>query len=310
MNPFDPSPSTARVVALYCFTRIDDPAALKAALDAFCADRRLLGTLLIAPEGVNGTLYGRNDDLQALIAWLNERHDMSRAEIKFSDAPSPPFRRLKIRVKREIVTLGRSDIDPVDGVGRYVDPADWNALIDDPETVVIDTRNTYETRLGSFEGALDPETERFGDLPEWLSANRASLEGKRIAMFCTGGIRCEKATALLRQEGLDDVHHLKGGILAYLEQVPAENSRWAGDCFVFDERVAVGHGLEVGDHSLCRACRMPLTANDRADPRHEEGIACIHCVGKRSDDDRARYAERHRQERLAAERGRRHLRRP
>jgi UPF0176 protein len=210
-------------------------------------------------------------------------------EIKFSAAETMPFHRMKVRLKREIVTMGEPDIDPLAGVGHYVAPKDWNTLIDDPETIVIDTRN----------------------FPAWFRARRAQFErdGKspRIAMFCTGGIRCEKSTAFLRAEGIDDVHHLRGGILAYLEHVPAKESRWQGECFVFDERVSVGHGLVPGPHSLCRACRMPLGEAERASPHYSEGVSCPYCAEVRSDEDRARYAERQRQEELAARRGTEHV---
>ena len=218
-----------------------------------------------------------------------------------------PFHRLKVRLKREIVTMGVADIDPLTEVGTYVAPADWNALVDDPGTVVIDTRNDYEVAVGSFAGAVDPGTASFRDFPAWFDAHRDELAGKRVAMFCTGGIRCEKATAFLRREGVDDVFHLDGGILRYLEEMPAADSRWQGECFVFDERVAVGHGLTPGSHTLCRACRMPVSEADRASPLFAEGVSCPRCHDARDDTQRAGYAERHRQALLAEARGEVHV---
>ncbi|MCX7304826.1 MAG: rhodanese-related sulfurtransferase, partial [Hyphomicrobiales bacterium] len=238
-----------------------------------------------------------------LVAHLDAMPEFAGLDVKYSQAGAMPFHRMKVRLKQEIVTMGVPDIDPLKGTGAYVDPADWNALIADPGTVVIDTRNDYEVRLGTFAGAIDPETSSFRDFPEWVARHRGELEGKKVAMFCTGGIRCEKATAYVRSLGIDDVFHLKGGILKYLEDVPAEQSLWQGECFVFDERVSVGHGLQVGDAGLCRACRSPVAAADRLSPKFREGISCERCHDGRTDEDRARYAERHRQVELAAARG-------
>jgi len=215
--------------------------------------------------------------------------------------------RMKVRVKREIVTMGVPDLDPLDA-GDYVAPAEWNALIEQPGTLLIDTRNDYEVKIGTFTGAVDPATASFRDFPAWVAAHREEIAGaERVAMFCTGGIRCEKSTALLKAAGIAEVHHLKGGILAYLEQVPSAESRWEGECFVFDERVAIGHGLAQGSHSLCRACRMPVSPADRASPLYREGIACPACHDARDEQQRAGYAERHRQVRLAEARGTTHV---
>jgi UPF0176 protein len=218
---------------------------------------------------------------------------------------------MKVRLKKEIVTMGQPDLDPLAGVGTYVAPQDWNALISDPATILIDTRNDYEVAIGTFAGAEDPGTKSFSEFPEWFRARRAELEaaGKtpRIAMFCTGGIRCEKSTAFAKAEGVEEVFHLKGGILNYLEHVPEEESLWRGECFVFDERVSVGHGLAVGNHELCRACRMPLTEDDRTSPEFERGVSCPHCHAARTDEQRARYAERQRQEAFAEARGESHV---
>ena len=203
--------------------------------------------------------------------------------------------------------MGVEALDPLADAGAYVEPAAWNALIADPDTLVVDTRNDYEVALGSFKNAVDPNTANFREFPLWVERNRAALEGRKVAMYCTGGIRCEKATAYVRSLGIAEVYHLKGGILKYLETVPENESLWQGECFVFDERVSVAHGLAEGEAQLCRACRRPLTAQDRRSPHYLEGISCAGCHDSRSDADRARYAERHRQMRLAEKRGSRHL---
>jgi len=295
-----------RVAALYRFLRIAEPAALRADLAPFCCGQGIKGTLLIAPEGINGTVAGSDGAIEALVERLGT-HGLTDLEIKFSRASSMPFHRLKVRLKAEIVTMGRPGIDPLLSVGTYVDPSDWNALIANPDTIVIDTRNDYEVAIGTFQGAVDPATKSFREFPGWAEANREMFEGRKVAMFCTGGIRCEKATAFVRSLGLEDVFHLKGGILKYLEEVPASGSLWEGECFVFDERVSVGHGLQEGEAELCRACRMPLTAADRASPLYEPGISCPHCHDARSEEDRARYAERQRQVELAERRGEEHI---
>lgn len=298
-----------RIAALYRFAPFEDPQALQAPLLDLCNARGVKGTLLLATEGINGTIAGAPDAIDAVLAHIRTLPGCADLDVKFSDAPSMPFHRMKVRLKREIVTMGVEGIDPTRAVGSYVAPADWNALIDDPDTVVIDTRNDYEVRVGSFAGALDPQTQSFRDFPAWFRAHRDELleGGKRVAMFCTGGIRCEKSTAFLKAEGVEQVYHLEGGILRYLEEVPAADSRWQGECFVFDERVAVTHGLDLGSHILCRACRMPLSETDRASPLFEEGVACPHCHDARTDEQRAGYAERHRQARLAAARGEAHV---
>ncbi|BCA57443.1 oxygen-dependent tRNA uridine(34) hydroxylase TrhO [Sphingomonas sp. HMP6] len=300
-------PAPIHVAALYRFARFPDPAALRAPLLDLCAANGIKGTLLLAREGINGTIAGPVDGIAATIAHIRTLPDCADIAVKHSDAATMPFHRLKVRLKREIVTMGEPDIDPRSGVGTYVVPADWNALIDDPDTIVIDTRNAYEVKVGSFERAIDPRTAAFSDFPAWARAHRAELEGKKIAMFCTGGIRCEKSTAFLKAEGLSDVFHLQGGILKYLEEVPAEQSRWHGECFVFDERVSVGHGLAPGTHDLCRGCRMPVSPEDRGSPLFEEGVACPACAATSDAAKRAAAAERHRQVRLAAARGETHV---
>ena len=296
-----------RVAALYRFAAFDDPAAIRAALEARARALGIRGTLLVAGEGINGTIAGAPEAVDAMVATIRSLPGCAGLAPKYADAAAMPFHRLKVRLKREIVTLGVAGIDAARDAGTYVSPADWNALVDDPDTVVIDTRNGYEVAVGSFAGAIDPGTDAFRDFPAWVDEHRDELAGKRIAMFCTGGIRCEKATALMKAEGFDDVHHLDGGILRYLEEVPEGESRWRGECFVFDERVAVGHGLAPGSHVLCRGCRMPVSPEDRASPLYAEGVSCPRCHGSRDEVQRAGYAERHRQVRLAAERGGSHV---
>jgi UPF0176 protein len=238
------------VAALYKFAPLDDPAALRQPLLDLCQRHQLCGTLLVAREGINGTIAGEAQQLNAVIAQLRALPGCANLDVKYSAALERPFKRMKVRVKREIVTMKAPGIDPSRDVGTYIDPAAWNAVIDDPDTIVIDTRNAFEVGYGSFEGAIDPGTRSFGEFPDWWRAHADKFVGKRIAMFCTGGIRCEKSTAFLRAEGVRDVVHLKGGILSYLEQIPETDSRWHGGCFVFDERVSVGHGLiELGEHS-------------------------------------------------------------
>ncbi|ODP37327.1 rhodanese-related sulfurtransferase [Sphingomonas turrisvirgatae] len=295
-----------RVAALYQFTKFGDPAAIKAPLAALCCAEGVKGTLLLAREGINGTIAGSDAGIAAVLTHVRALPDCGAIEVKESRAATMPFHRMKVRLKREIVTMGQPDIDPLD-TGHYVAPQDWNALIADPDAVVIDTRNDYEVAIGTFAGAIDPGTKSFGDFPAWFQAHRDDLAGKKVAMFCTGGIRCEKSTAYLKAQGIDDVFHLKGGILAYLEQVPAEQSRWQGECFVFDERVSVGPGLTLGSYGLCRACRMPVGEAERKSPLFEEGVSCPACHASRTEAQRAGYRERHRQAMLAAARGEAHV---
>lgn len=238
------------VAALYKFAPFDEPARLRAPLLDLCRQQGVCGTLLLAGEGINGTIAGSDSAIARVIAHIRALPGCAELDVKYSAAATPPFGRMKVRLKREIVTLGIAGVDAAHGAGHYVQPVDWNDFLADPDTIVIDTRNAYEVAIGSFDGAIDPATRSFSEFPAWWQANRAAFEGKRIAMFCTGGIRCEKSTAFLRGEGVEDVYHLKGGILAYLEQVPADQSRWHGECFVFDERVSVGHGLVAGDWSV------------------------------------------------------------
>ncbi|HWU04471.1 MAG TPA: rhodanese-related sulfurtransferase [Novosphingobium sp.] len=273
-----------QVAALYQFAPFADPAALRGPLLALCAAQGIRGTLLLAAEGINGTIAGPAEGIDAVLAHIRALPGCAGLDVKFSTAAAMPFGRLKVRLKREIVTMGVDGIDPLASVGTYVAPADWNALIADPDTIVIDTRNHYEVLAGTFNRAIDPETRSFREFPAWFRRERARLlaprQGKapRVAMFCTGGIRCEKSTAFLKSEGVEEVFHLKGGILAYLEQVPAADSLWQGECFVFDERVALGHGLAAGSHVACAACGAPVGEEGQASALYVAGKACPACA--------------------------------
>jgi UPF0176 protein len=300
-----------RVAALYRFTTFEDPAGLRGPLAALCCSLGVKGTLLLAREGINGTIAGTPEAVDRVLDHIRALPGCQTLELKFADAETPPFHRMKVRVKREIVTLGAGDLDPAANAGTYVEPTAWNALIARDDVVVIDTRNAYEAAIGAFEGAIDPKTASFADFPAWFRAFRQTWDPAapppKVAMFCTGGIRCEKSTAFLKSEGVDEVFHLKGGILSYLESIPAEDSLWRGECFVFDERVAVGHGLAPGTHDLCRGCRRPVGPIDRASPRFVEGVACPACHDERDEAAKARYAERHRQAARARELGIAHV---
>jgi len=295
------------VAALYHFTRFQDPASLCAGLRGVCRGAGTTGSLLLAGEGINGTIAGSRTGIDTVLAHIRALPGCADLEWKQSRAATQPFRHMRVRLKREIVTMGQPDVDPRARVGHYVAPADWNALISAPDVAVIDTRNGYEVSIGTFEGAIDPDTSSFRDFPTWWRANKDRFHNKRIAMFCTGGIRCEKSTNYLLGQGVEDVFHLKGGILTYLEEIPQEQSLWRGACFVFDERVSVGHGLREGPHVLCRACRRPLAPADLNHADFEAGVSCAHCIGEYTDARRTRFRERQRQILLARSRGERHL---
>jgi UPF0176 protein len=295
------------VAALYHFTRLPDPDALRQPLLQLCDKVGVKGSLLLAREGINGTIAGTRTGIDAVLAHINALPGCAGFDWKESPAQTMPFGRMKVRLKSEIVTMGRPDVDPLAGTGHYVEPEDWNALISAPDVAVIDTRNDYEVAIGTFEGAVDPETKSFRDFPAWWEANRDRFHNKRIAMFCTGGIRCEKSTNYLLGQGIEDVYHLKGGILKYLETVPEDSSLWQGACFVFDQRVSVGHGLATGDHEMCHACRRPLEQGDKNYPSFEKGVSCHHCITEYSEERRVRFRERQRQVNLAAARGELHL---
>jgi UPF0176 protein len=297
--------------ALYKFHPLGDCAKLRGPLANLCCGLSVKGTLLLAPEGVNGTIAGSDAAIETVLDHIRELIGGTELEVKFSRARVQPFHRMKVRLKREIVTMGEPHIDPRASAGRYVPPAEWNDLIKQPGVIVIDTRNDYEVAVGTFPGAINPCTKSFREFPAWFQAERDRLLGQgvapKIAMFCTGGIRCEKSTAYLKSQGLDDVYHLQGGILKYLETVPQEESLWAGECFVFDQRATVAHGLAPGSYGLCHSCRRPVREADRASKLYEEGVSCPACHGERSDEHRASCRERHRQERLAAARGEAHI---
>ncbi|MEM9971342.1 MAG: rhodanese-related sulfurtransferase [Pseudomonadota bacterium] len=290
------------VAALYRFTPFDDPAALKPPLVDAARAHGVRGTLLLAYEGINGTIAAPPDGMAAMLRVIRALPGCAEIEVKESHAAEMPFSRMKVRLKREIVTLNQPQVDPNARVGTYVAPANWNALIAQDDVVVIDTRNDYETAIGTFEGAIDPATKSFGEFPDWWADNAARFAGKRVAMFCTGGIRCEKASSYLLGEGVEEVFHLQGGILKYLEQVPEAESRWRGDCYVFDGRVSVTHGLEQGAYTTCFACGRPLSPADLTVESYEEGVSCHRCKDEYSDADRARFRERQRQIALAKER--------
>ncbi|KKX30893.1 rhodanese-related sulfurtransferase [Rhizobium sp. LC145] len=295
------------VAALYHFARFSRCESFRAPLQEFCDQNGIKGTLLIAAEGINGTVAGSDEAIGGLIAFLHAQPEFAGLEHKESRASKMPFLRMKVRVKKEIVTMGVEDIDPNRIVGTYVEPKDWNALISDPETIVIDTRNDYETAIGIFKGAVDPQTKTFREFPDWVKNNTGLHNKPKIAMYCTGGIRCEKATAFMKEQGFDEVYHLKGGILKYLEEVPEEESLWEGACFVFDDRVSVEHGLKEGNHRLCHACRNPITAEEITSPYYEEGVSCSNCYHSRTEEDRLRYRQRQHQIALARKRGEKHL---
>ena len=291
------------VAALYHFARFSDPAALRGPLNDLCAQYGVRGSLLLAPEGVNGTIAGDRAGIDAVLAHLRALPGCAALEHKESLADTNPFGRMKVKLKREIVTMGLPDVDPLARVGSYVAPQDWNALIAADDVVLIDTRNDYEVGIGTFKGAIDPDISSFRDFPAWWQAHKAEFAGKRVAMFCTGGIRCEKSTNYLLGQGVNDVFHLKGGILKYLEDVPQSQSQWDGECYVFDGRVSVGHGLIPGDYDSCHACRRPISPADKQRPEYERGAACHHCLSEHSEADRDRFRERQRQLDLAAARG-------
>lgn len=293
--------------AFYKFVALNDFRALREPLLAFCESQKVKGTILLAEEGVNGTIAGAAENVRAVLAYLRRDARLADLEHKESYAKEMPFYRMKVKLKREIVTLGVPGVSPTKQVGKYLKPQEWNALLEDPDVVLIDTRNDYEVRIGTFKGAIDPNTKSFSELPKWVR-EQASLKSKpKVAMFCTGGIRCEKSTAFMLSEGFSEVYHLQGGILKYLEEVPKEQSRWEGECFVFDERVSVGHGLQVGNYELCRACREPVGDEERASPLFERGVSCPRCHGTRNDEEIANLRERQRQVELAKARNDSHI---
>jgi len=295
------------VAALYRFAALPDFEALKDPLYRLMIDHDVRGTLLLAKEGINGTIAGSRQGIDRIMDWLKSDPRFADLEAKESYVDTPPFYRTKVKLKKEIVTMGVEGIDPNDIVGTYVEPADWNALIADPEVLVLDTRNKYEVDIGSFENAINPETDSFRELPAYVEKHLDPVKHKKVAMFCTGGIRCEKSTAFLKQQGFSEVYHLKGGILKYLEEVPETESKWRGECFVFDNRVTVNHQLEKGQYDQCHACRRPITEDDKQSPHYKKGVSCHHCYQSHSVQQRQRYQERERQIELAKRRGEAHM---
>lgn len=279
-------------------------------IQTVCTEQHIFGTILLSKEGINGTIAGTSDNINFVMSWLKQKTPFSEAECKFSSHHHLPFHRLKIRIKKEIVTMGREDVRPSHKTGIYVEAKEWNKLISDPDVLLIDTRNTYEIAIGQFQGAVNPKTQSFRQFPAWaetLAKANSSKEKPKIAMYCTGGIRCEKSTALMQSLGFETVYHLKGGILQYLEDVPETDSLWAGECFVFDNRVAVDHQLKKGHYEMCYACKMPLSPDDTQNMHYQPGISCRHCYDMTTKTQRDKFAERARQMKLAKQRQTTHL---
>ncbi len=286
------------VAALYKFVSLPDYRELQAPLISFCQSQEIKGTILLAQEGINGTIAGYRQQIDAVLAFLRADSRFADLEHKESYTETPPFERMKVRLKKEIVTLGLPEINPNEKVGIYVEPEAWNDLISNPEVTVIDTRNDYEVTIGTFKGAENPQTQTFRDFPQYVKQHLDPSKQKKVALFCTGGIRCEKASSYLISQGFEEVYHLKGGILKYLEAVPPEESLWEGECFVFDERVAVDHGLEIGSHELCFCCGHPISDADKSSPKYKEGISCSECFDSLTEEKRLRQQEKWKQYQL------------
>lgn len=311
MNMDKNKPNEYCVAALYRFISLPEFELLKPALLECMQENNICGTLLLAVEGINGTVAGTEQDIDALLDWLRTdeiwQGRLTATEVKKSWTDERPFHRCKVKLKKEIVTMGVEGIDPNEVVGTYIDPKDWNDLISDPDVVTIDTRNDYEVKIGQFKGAIDPNTKTFREFPDYAQRELDPQKNKKVAMYCTGGIRCEKSTAYMKSLGFEEVYHLKGGILKYLEEVPKEESLWEGECFVFDERVAVDHDLQPGHYVQCHACRMPLDAEDLKSEHYVPGESCGYCHDQVTPEQRERFREREKQIRLAAERGESHI---
>lgn len=295
------------IAALYHFTDLPDYRALKSPLLQLCEAQGLKGSILLAAEGINGTVSGTRNGIDALLAWLGRDTRFNGISIKESWDTEQPFYRMKVKLKKEIVTLGVDGVSPLARVGTYVAPEQWNALISDPEVLVIDTRNHYEVAVGRFRGALDPATGSFTEFPEYVERHLDPKKHKKIAMYCTGGIRCEKATSYMLDAGFDEVYHLQGGILKYLETIPKEESLWEGECFVFDNRVTVDHRLAPGSYDQCHGCRNPISEEDKRSPQYLKGVSCPHCHDRLSPEQKAAFSERQRQVELAKARGTSHI---
>lgn len=299
--------ASTQVAALYRFVRLEDYENLRDPLLEFCEARGIRGTLLLADEGINGTIAGTQQAISELLAYLRRDDRLADLDCKFSYNTDRPFLRMKVKLKKEIVTMGRPGIDPNQCVGRYASPEEWNALVDDPDCLVIDTRNNYEVEIGTFKGAINPNTTSFREFPEWVEENLDPNKHKKVAMFCTGGIRCEKSTSLLVSMGFEDVWHLQGGILNYLENTPVEQTRWDGECFVFDSRVSVDHHLQKGSYDQCYACRFPIDDAHKASELYVPGVSCPRCHNAHSEQQKQRFKERQKQISLAKARGEAHI---
>lgn len=294
--------------ALYKFVEFNDFEAFRQPLYNCMVNNDVKGTLLLAREGINGTICGTREGIDNVLNFIRQREALADIEHKESPSDTQAFYRTKVKLKKEIVTMGIDWVDPKNVVGTYVDPKDWNDLIRDPEVLLIDTRNDYEYAVGTFEGAINPKTDTFREFPQYVKDHLDPDKHKKVAMFCTGGIRCEKSTAYLKSIGFNDVYHLKGGILKYLEEVPEEDTTWQGDCFVFDQRVTVRHGLQQGEYDQCYACRMPITDEEKQSEHYQKGVSCPHCFDKTSAEQKQRFAEREKQIQLAKQRGEQHIR--
>jgi len=301
------SMSQITVCALYKFVRLENFENLKPSLLATMEANEVKGTLLLAYEGINGTIAGPQAGIDNVLNYLEKDERLAPLSFKVSYNAENPFQRTKVKLKKEIVTMGVEGIDPTLTVGTYVKPKDWNALISDPDVLLVDTRNDYEVEIGTFQNAVNPNTETFREFPEYVEKNLDKNKHKKVAMFCTGGIRCEKSTAYLKEQGFDEVYHLEGGVLKYLEEVPQEETLWEGECFVFDSRVAVNHDLEQGQYDQCFACRFPITEEEKKSEHYVKGVSCHRCIDKYTDAQRAGFRERERQVNLAKERGESHI---
>ncbi len=295
------------IAALYKFVRLDDFEQLQSRYLQFCHDHMIKGTLLLAQEGLNGTVAGSRESIDCLLEFLKSDERLADLEHKESFSDEVPFLRTKVKLKKEIVTLGQPGVSPVNGGGIRIEPKDWNAIISDPEVVLIDTRNQYEVDIGSFKNAISPKTTNFREFPEYIKTNLDPTKNKKIAMFCTGGIRCEKASAYMLQEGFEQVYQLNGGILKYLEEVNQDESLWEGDCFVFDGRVSVDHNLEEGNYEQCFACRRPISDEDMQSEHYNKGVSCPHCIDEKTDGQRDGFRERQHQVELAEQRNVKHI---
>ena len=300
-----------KVAALYKFSEIDNPLEVQISLKKILKKLSIYGTILVGREGINGTIAAKNEkNLYKALTYLKNLKGFNDLDIKFSDSKKNPFIRLKIKLKQEIVTIGDKSIDPTKSVGEYVNPEDWNSLLEEENILLIDTRNDYEYSIGSFKDSINPKTQKFRDFPKWLKNQNFTHEdkiNKKVAMFCTGGIRCEKASSLMKNEGFKKVYHLKGGILKYFESVSKEKSLWNGECFVFDDRVSVKHDLSVGDYDMCHGCRMPITETDKTSQKYIRGVSCPNCYDQTTEEQKSRYMSRQKQVDLAKQRNKKHI---